>query len=62
MTDPVNGTYTYAYDEASSIVVGGHQLSNNLTSVTVVENGSGVDALPCNPPGHCALLREKGDG
>lgn len=34
MTDPSGGIYKYAYDEPSSIVLAGKQLSNNLTSVT----------------------------
>jgi YD repeat-containing protein len=34
MTDPAGGQYVFAYDEASSVVLSGHAVSNNLTSVT----------------------------
>ncbi|MES2535741.1 MAG: DUF6531 domain-containing protein [Pseudomonadota bacterium] len=34
MIDPAGGTFTYAYDEPSSIVLAGEQPGSNLTSVT----------------------------
>ncbi|MES2934553.1 MAG: RHS repeat protein [Pseudomonadota bacterium] len=38
MTDPAQGLYTYAYDEATSIVLPGKPMVSNLTSVTYPGN------------------------